>query len=317
MQRTIRFVTGVILVFALVIGALESASAAKPKVTATIAMIGQPVQQVAGEFVDVSILMGPGTDPHLFRPTRSDVGRLVASDLILWNGLDLEAQLEKTLHKLSKTKRVVAVGEVVLADRLLRSEEGKRDPHLWMDPQLWALVLERAFTEVAALVPHKSIEIEARAKAYLAELAELDRQAEQALATVPERARILVTAHDAFSYFGKRYGYQVEGVQGISTESEAGLKRIEDLVQLLAERRIPSVFVETSVSERNLRALIEGAAARGWTVRIGGTLYSDAMGAADTKAGTYLGMMTENVEQMVGALGGSTHALQRLEGKSQ
>lgn len=280
----------------------------KPKVVATLAMIAEPVEWVADGRADVSAMMGAGVDPHLYRATRSDIAKLVQADLILWNGLDLEAQLEDALVSLGDRTTVVAVGEAVAETALQTDEEGKRDPHLWMDPALWRAAITVAVQSLKDVDPDNAAHYAERLDLYMARLDQLDAYAETAMATVPADARYLVTAHDAFGYFGSRFNLTVRGIQGISTESEAGLRAIEDMVDLLVEQEIPAVFVETSVSERNVRALIEGAAARDWSVRIGGTLYSDAMGDPGTYEGTYIGMVDANVTRIVRAMGGDAPA---------
>ena len=196
-----------------------------------------------------------------------------------------------------------------IRDRLSPGEfQGHPDPHLWMDVALWSLVTEAARDALIAFDPPGAETYAANAAAYLAELAALDRFAKRTLGTVPPSVRVLVTAHDAFNYFGRAYGFEVIGIQGISTESEAGLRRIEELVDLLVDRQVAAVFVETSVSDRNVRALIAGAAARGHRMTIGGALYSDAMGAPGTYEGTYVGMIDHNVSTIAAALGGNVPA---------
>lgn len=298
---------GMLLAAALA-GGLAAPAAAQtvpPKVVATIAMIGEPLARIAGENAVVTSLMGPGIDPHLYRPTRADIAALTRADLVLWNGLDLEAQMADALAKIATVRPVVAVGEAVAGPALLDDPDGRRDPHVWMDPTLWRAAIGRAVDALCDLDPRNAETYRARFAEYADELRRLEAYGDRVIGGIPDKSRVLVTAHDAFGYFGRRFGVEVHGIQGISTESEAGLKAIEDLVALLVDRRIPSVFVETSVSDRNVRALIEGAAARGWTVRVGGTLYSDAMGDAGTYEGTYLGMIDANLTVISQALGGN------------
>ncbi len=278
----------------------------KIKAVATTGMIADTVRSVAGERAEVVALMGPGVDPHLYRQTRSDVITLARADIVFYNGLYLEAQLEKLLLELARTKPVVAVAERVPREKLLAHDQYKNkfDPHVWMDPALWAIVVETIRDELIARDPAGKADYEANAAKLLAELARLADYAKTVLASVPETQRVLITAHDAFRYFGRAYGYQVLGIQGISTESEAGLKEIEELVGQIVERRIGAIFVETSVSDRNVKALIEGAAARGHAVRIGGELFSDSMGNEGTYEGTYIGMIDHNATVIARALGG-------------
>jgi len=250
--------------------------------------------------------MGPGVDPHAFRQTRSDIAAMTATDLVLWNGLYLEAQMEDFLESLGESRPVIAVAETLPRDALLADEEydGRFDPHVWMDPTKWSQVVVAVRDALIEVAPQSADAFRANADTYLEELGALAGYSERVLASVPEESRVLLTAHDAFGYFGDAYGYEVIGIQGLSTESEAGLARIGELVDLLVEREIGAVFVESSVSDRNIRALIEGAASRGHEVTVGGELFSDAMGEPDTYEGTYIGMIDHNVTTIARALGG-------------
>ena len=285
-----------------------SAAATVKTVVATIAQIGEPMTAIAGGHVRIVTLMGAGVDPHLYRLTRSDVAKLTGADLILYNGLHLEAQMTDMLQRFAARKPVVAVGDALIGAKLLPWDGQTHDPHVWMDPRLWASALAAGVDALAKLDPGNAATYRRNAAAYFDRLAALDRRARDAIASIPRSSRALVTAHDAFGYFGRAYDIDVLAIQGISTESEAGIRKIEELVATLAERRIGAVFVETSVTERNVRALIEGAGARGHRVRIGGTLFSDAMGPHDQYTGTYLGMFDHNVTTIVRALGGSVPA---------
>jgi manganese/zinc/iron transport system substrate-binding protein len=275
-----------------------------PLVLATIAMIGEPARRLAGSAARVETLLGEGVDPHLYRPTRADSARLLRADLVLYHGLGLEGRLRDAIARVAAAGRpVLAVGEAVPREFLI-VEDGTPDPHVWMDPTLWGVAADAIAARLSALRPDQAPAIQGSLSAFRAEIAALDAWARRAIATIPEPRRVLVTAHDAFAYLGRRYGLAVEGIEGISTDSEAGVQRIRDLVDLLVARRIPAVFAETSVSDRNIRALIEGAAARGHRVALGGSLFSDAMGAPGTYEGTYIGMMDHNVTRIVRALGG-------------
>ncbi|MCU0906968.1 MAG: zinc ABC transporter substrate-binding protein [Rhodobacteraceae bacterium] len=275
-------------------------------VVATTAMIADAAAQVGGDLVEVTTLMGPGVDPHAYRQTRTDIVAMASADLVLWNGLYLEAQMEDFLRDLGRDTPVVAVAEAVPQDLLLGSEEyeGRFDPHLWMDPALWSRVVVAVRDAMIDAQPDAKATFTANADAYLADLQALTTYAAEVLASVPPDSRILLTSHDAFGYFGNAYGFEVVGIQGISTESEAGLQRIAELVDLLIARDIRAVFVETSVSDRNIRALIEGAQAAGHQVIIGGELFSDAMGEPGTYQGTYVGMIDSNATTIARALGG-------------
>ena len=275
-------------------------------VVATTGMIADAVTEVGGDLVEVRALMGAGVDPHAYRQTRTDIVALGNADLVLWNGLYLEAQMEAFLLELAETRPVVAVAEAVPQNLLIGSEdyEGRFDPHLWMNPNLWSRVVINVRDALIEIAPETEAQFRANADAYLTELAELSRYTTEVLSSVPVESRVVLSAHDAFNYFGNAYGFEVVGIQGISTESEAGLQRIAELVEMLVARDIRAVFVETSVSDRNVRALIEGAAAEGHEVIIGGELFSDAMGEPGTYEGTYLGMIDHNATIIASTLGG-------------
>jgi manganese/zinc/iron transport system substrate-binding protein len=279
------------------------------RVVATTGMIGDIVREVAGERADVTALMGQGVDPHLYRATRSDIARMVGADLVFYNGLLLEGKMTDALVKVARAgKPVFAVTELIDESYLMAPPafEGAFDPHVWMDPTAWTKAVEIVRDRLVENDPEGAEAYRAAAAPYLERLVALDAYARDVLATVPPERRSLVTAHDAFNYFGRRYGFEVLGIQGISTESEAGLKRIEELVGILVERKIPAVFVETTIPEQSVKALVAGAAARGHAVVVGGSLYSDAMGRPGTYEGTYVGMIDHNVTVIAKALGGRT-----------
>lgn len=278
----------------------------KLTIVTTTGMIADAARAVGGDLVEVTALMGPGVDPHAYRQTRSDIVAMVGADLVLWNGLYLEAQLEGFLLNLSERQPVVAVAQALSPDALIAHEDyaGRFDPHVWMDPALWVQVVNTTAMALSDLSPENAAVFAGNAARYIAETESLARYAQDVLATVPEASHVLISAHDAFGYFGAAYGFEVIGIQGISTESEAGLQRIAALVDLLVTRDVRAVFVETSVSDRNIRALIEGAASRGHEVVIGAGLYSDAMGAPETYEGTWIGMIDHNVTAIARALGG-------------
>ena len=281
------------------------ATAQPLKLVASTGMIADTVGRIAGDRAEVTALMGPGVDPHTYRQTRSDIARMAGADAVFWNGLYLEAQLEEFFLSLGKRKPVFAVGEgVPVASRLAHdSYRDRYDPHVWMDPSLWRHVVEATRDALIELDADGADSYRANAETVIADLDRLAAYSRQQLDGVPPTARVVVTAHDAFRYFGRAYGFEVIGIQGMSTESEAGLKHIEEMVGLLVDRKIGAIFVESSVSDRNVKALVEGAAARGWPVKIGGQLYSDAMGPPGTYEGTYLGMIDHNVTTIAGALG--------------
>jgi len=306
------FRAAVIAVCSLVsIGAM---AAERLKVVATTGMIADAARVVGGDNVEVSALMGPGVDPHAHRPTRSDIATALRADLVLRHGLRLEAQMDAFFEGLTRRVPVHAVGEAVPAAERLANPDypGESDPHVWMAPAKWAHVVRAVEAALSEALPENAAAFAAARIAYEAELRLLEDYAADMAGSVPDAGRVLVTAHDAFGYFGHAYSFDVEGIQGISAESEAGLQRIAELVELLVERRVPAAFVETSVSDRNIRALVEGAAAAGHPVAIGGELYSDAMGEPGTYEGTYLGMMDHNITVIGRALGANLPLAGRL-----
>lgn len=291
---------------------VASVAAAQPtsypyRITTTVGMVTDIVRHVAGDKATVTGIIGEGVDPHLYKPTRNDVAALMNADVVFYNGLMLEGKMADTLIKVSRSgRKVFAVTERIDESFLLEppAMEGHYDPHVWMDVAAWKQAVQAVARSLAEYDPANAEAYRTAAERYGHELDRLDAYAKKSLATIPERQRVLVTAHDAFHYFGRAYGLRVEGIQGVSTESEAGLERINRLVDDIVKNQVRAVFVETSVSDKNVRALIEGAAARGHRLAIGGTLYSDAMGKPGTYEGTYIGMIDHNVTTITRALGG-------------
>lgn len=299
------------LFFALAMAiAPANAGSEKLKIVATTGMIADAASRIGGDLVEVTALMGPGVDPHSYRQTRSDIVAMTRADLVLWHGLYLEAQMEEFLGKLSKSRNVVAIAESLPEELLITHEDysDKKDPHIWMDPKMWSLVMPTISAALSSAQPESEAAFAANTAQYQQELLELASYGKNALSTIAPESRFLITAHDAFNYFGLAHDFEVIGIQGISTESEAGINRMSELVDLLVDRKIGAVFVESSVSDRNIRALIEGAAAKGHTVTIGGELFSDAMGVPGSYEGTYLGMLDHNITTITGALGGDVPA---------
>ncbi|AHM58816.1 manganese ABC transporter manganese binding lipoprotein [Flammeovirgaceae bacterium 311] len=276
-------------------------------IVATTGMIADAASIIAGDSARVWGLMGPGVDPHLYKPTQGDIRRLSEADLVLYNGLLLEGKMQEVLQKMERNKPVVAVASAIEKSRLLVPEghAGAPDPHIWFDVQLWRQAVLTVSRAMQQHNPGHASLYQQHTDAYLQELDSLDQWVRQTLATIPEEQRVLVTAHDAFGYFGKAYGIEVKGLQGISTLAEYGLRDIQELVTFIAARKIPAVFVESSVSEKALEAVVTGARERGHTVRIGGSLFSDAMGQPGTPEGSYLGMVRHNVITITEALKGN------------
>ncbi len=274
---------------------------------ATVGMIADIVRNVAGDKAVVHGIIGEGVDPHVYKPSRPDVVVLSESDIVFYNGLMLEGKMGDVLIRVArKGKPVHAVTEEILdgGDYVMTDAEEHYDPHVWMDVQGWIKATDVVAKALAEYDSENAEYYKANGAKYKKELVKLDAYAKRVVSSIPEKQRVLVTAHDAFNYMGRAYGLKVMGIQGMSTESEAGVKRIEDLVSYLSENSIPAVFVESSVSDKNVKALVEGSKAKGHSIRIGGELFSDAMGASGTYEGTYIGMIDHNVTVLTRALGG-------------
>ena len=283
------------------------ASDASYQVAATIGMIADLASVIGGDHIHVDTIIGAGADPHVYKHTAKDVKLIKGADLVLYNGFHLEGKMDSVLGKMQEQGlNVHAVAEAVIdKGTLLKDEEGAEDPHLWMDVSEWRKVAQHVLKTLSTedLAPHHA-EFESNYQALDQQLEALNLYAKKSLSSIPERQRQLITAHDAFGYMERAYGLKVRGIQGLSTESEAGLKDIENLVSFIKKKKIPAIFVESSVSDKNVKALIEGCNAQNHQVTIGGELFSDAMGTAGTYEGTYLGMMDHNITTITNALGG-------------
>jgi manganese/zinc/iron transport system substrate-binding protein len=279
-------------------------SSRQVRVVATIGMITDVAQNVGGERVSVSGLMGPGVDPHLYKASEGDVGRLSDADVIFYNGLHLEAKMGEVLEQMGGQTKTVAVTSGIDEALLLSPPEfeGAHDPHVWFDVTLWMKAVETIRDAFIEVDPGSADLYRANAQAYLAQLEELQAYVQEQTARVPEQQRVLITAHDAFNYFGRAYGFEVRGLQGISTATEAGTGDVQGLAAFIADKQIPAIFVESSVPVRNIEAVQAAVEAKGFRVSIGGELFSDAMGDWGTEEGTYIGMVRHNVDTIVGAL---------------
>lgn len=277
-------------------------SSSPVRVVCTTGMVADIVKNVGGKWVTVEALMGEGVDPHLYKPSTGDVSKLEQAEAIFYSGLHLEGKMGELFEHLAQRKRVFAITDDIPRAELLNVGGEQFDPHVWFDVKLWSQSTALVERELSKLDPAHAADYQSQATLYREQLEELDRTCREQLAQVPQPRRVLVTAHDAFSYFGRAYHVEVKAIQGVSTDSEAGVREINELVEFIALRQVKAVFVETSVDPRNVRALIEGCAARGHAVTVGGSLYSDAMGAADTPEGTYVGMVRKNVSLIVAAL---------------
>jgi len=274
-------------------------------IVTTTAHIADLVQNIVGDKARVEALIGAGIDPHLYRPLRSDIMKLSSADMIFYNGRHLEGQMVELLETLGNTKPSIGIGDEM--DDLIRAEDGAFDPHLWMDVRNWNKATDIVTATLEGQLPTYKEEFTEAANLYKEQLHTLDNEIRQNLAAIPDHKRVLITAHDAFAYYGAAYDIEVIGIQGISTASEAGLHQIEAMVDLVSERQIPALFAETSVSDQNIKAIIEGVKRKGRDITLGGTLYSDSLGAADSEAGTYIGMMRSNTNTIVKALNHTTN----------
>ena len=277
------------------------------RVVATTTIVGDLVRTIGGPDVALDVLMGPGVDPHLYKASAGDVRRMGSAGAVFYNGLHLEGKMSEVLEEMGERGvTTVAVGECVPDDRLITSAgfSGIHDPHVWFDVGAWALTADCVSEALAMLDPPNAEAYRERARAYAEELNALDAWVREKVSVLLPEQRILVTAHDAFSYFGRAYGFEVRGLLGVSTASEAGTSDVQELAAFIAERGIPAVFVETSVPPRYIEALAEAVAARGRTVGIGGSLFSDSLGNSGSPAGTYPGTVRANVETIVAALWG-------------
>ena len=282
---------------------------AKPKVVATTTQVADLVRQIAGDSVEVVTIMGPGVDPHTYKPTTADLGQLATAKVVFYNGLHLEGTLTEKLEQ-SLGARAVAVSQEIPLPLLITSEGESMafDPHIWFEPRLWADCARTVGEVLGYNMPGQTLQMRERARQVAEKIGQLESWAKQRIATIPPQQRVLITSHDAYNYFGRAFGMEVRGIQGISTESEAGIGALDSAVSFIVERKIPAVFVESSVSPRTIERVIADAKARGVNVVIGGELFSDAMGTPGSHPGyaveTWEGMFRYNVDTIVAALGG-------------
>lgn len=282
----------------------EGSNIAALRVVATTSIVADAVAVVGGERVAVTGLMGPGIDPHLYKASAGDVRAIELAGIIFYNGLHLEAAMATVLERMSAQRPTVAVTAGIDRAMLLSPPgyEGYYDPHVWFDVSLWMVVVETIRDALTDFDPAGAAVYEQNAAAYLKELEALDDYVKEQAGKLPAEKRVLITAHDAFNYFGRAYGFDVIGLQGISTVAEASTSDVQELSSLIVERRVPAVFIESSVSPRNIEAVQAAVQARGYTVRIGGELFSDALGSSDSPEATYIGMVRYNIDTIVSAL---------------
>lgn len=278
----------------------------KLKVVCTIGMITDLVENISGGLAEVKGLMGPGVDPHLYKATPGDVGALQKADIIFYNGLHLESKMGELFEKMGTHRTTVAVTRSLPESELISPEgfSSLHDPHVWFDVTLWKSAVSEVERALSQKKPASAELFGRNAAAYRLKLDSLHNWVTQMAQSIAPEQRVLITAHDAFGYFGKRYGFEVVGLQGISTEAEAGTSDVQALVNLIVTRKIKAIFIESSVPEKNIKAVQEAVRARGWEVAIGGELFSDAMGDKATAEGTYIGMVSHNMATITRALTG-------------
>ncbi|MGE7606100.1 metal ABC transporter solute-binding protein, Zn/Mn family [Peribacillus frigoritolerans] len=274
----------------------------KLDVVTTTGMIGDLVENIGGKHVEVTSLMGPGVDPHLYKATQGDVKTLDSADMIFYNGLHLEGKMTDIFEMMSKDKPTIAVTEDFKENQLRKVGATEHDPHVWFDVKLWIVAAEAVKKELIAKDPDHEAEYRENYEEYILQLEELDKYVHEEINKVPEDQRVLVTAHDAFGYYGQSYGLDVRGLQGINTLSEYGSKDVTDMRNYLVENKIKAIFIESSVPRKAIEAVIQGAGKQGHKVEIGGELFSDAMGERGTEEGTYIGMVRHNTDTIVRAL---------------
>ena len=313
MKQHKRKVWLVIICFALLLSACGRVEAGRTpadlsqrpiQVVTTIGMITDIVKNVGGERVRIIGLMGPGVDPHLYKASEGDVTRLAEADVVFYGGLHLEAKMAEVFERMQGRVTTVAVTDKIDRALLLAPPEfeGAYDPHVWFDVRFWMQAVESVRDTLAQVDPVNAGRYESNTRAYLAELQALHEYVRARAASVPPEQRVLITAHDAFNYFGRAYGFEVRGLQGISTATEAGTADVQGLAAFIAERKIRAIFVESSVPQRTIEAVQAAVRARGFDVQIGGELFSDAMGNPGTPEGTYIGMVRHNIDTIVDAL---------------
>lgn len=277
----------------------------KLKVVTTTTMLTDLVRQIGGDAIHMEGLMGSGVDPHLYKASEGDVNKLYTADIVFYSGLHLEGKLVDIFEKMERQhKKTVALAEILDKSELLSSENfaSSYDPHIWFNVQFWKKIAQYATEKLQEADPENAGLFAANSKRYLQELDALDKEVRETIETLPKEKRILVTAHDAFNYFGEAYGFQVLGLQGISTATEAGVQDVQRLSEFIINNKVKSIFIETSVPRRTIEALQASVASKGHAISIGGSLYSDALGSKGTVEGTYIGMFRHNVNTIVEAL---------------
>ncbi|HAI17617.1 MAG TPA: manganese transporter [Xanthomarina gelatinilytica] len=277
----------------------------KPNIVTTTTMITDLVKNIGGKKINVQGLMGSGVDPHLFKASEGDVSKLANADIIFYGGLHLEGKLVEVFEKMSRQNiKTIAVSDALDKTTLIASElfPGNYDPHIWFNIDYWIQITQYVADQLSKTDPENKLFYETNAKNYIKKLEVLKKEITATIQTLPKEKRILVTAHDAFSYFGKAYDFEVVGLQGLSTATEAGVQDVQKLATFIIDKKVKAIFVESSVPKRTIEALQAAVTSKGHDVSIGGTLYSDALGNSGSMEGTCIGMFQYNVNTIVNAL---------------
>jgi len=273
-------------------------------IVATTGIIEDALNNIVGDSAEVSALMGPGTDPHLYKPTPGDIELLDQADVIVTNGLHLEGKMAEMLQKYGLEKPVLSISDGIPEEEIIKSADfaDSFDPHIWFDSKIWLKGLSGIVAELSKIEPTQADYFASNFDRYKKQVEDMDKAVQSELDLLTDHSKVLITSHDAFSYFGRRYGIEVKGIQGISTLSEVGLRDISAMVDFVIERKIKAIFVETSTSNKTAQSIVDGCEARGYYVALRGPLYSDALGEPDAEGGTYIGMVKANVKMIVEGL---------------
>ncbi len=276
----------------------------KLNIVVTTNILGDMVDNIVKSKANVTTLMGAGVDPHLYKATQNDISALMNADIIIYNGLHLEGKMGEIFEGITGNQLVIAASDGIPDSLLITSNDfqGAHDPHIWFDPNLWAQSCLYITDQIARKVPSATEEITVWGRSYANNMSGIDFWIKQELKQLPKDKRLLITAHDAFGYFGRAYDIKVKGLQGLSTLSEYGLKDVTEMVDYIIDNKVKSIFVETSVNQQSVEAVVEGCKQKGYNVEIGNQLYSDAMGAPNSNGGTYLKMMKHNVSSIIRGL---------------
>jgi len=298
---------GVLLIFLTIFSSCKNENSTingKLKIVTTTTMITDLVKNIGKDSVSVQGLMGSGVDPHLYKASEGDVSKLTSADVVFYSGLHLEGKLVDVFEKMGRNTNTIALTEALDKNGLIGSEyfASNYDPHIWFNIEYWKQITNYLTLELGKLDPQNATFFEENKRAYLIKLDALEVEVRETIRQLPEDKRVLVTAHDAFNYFGKEYGFEVVGLQGLSTATEAGVQDVQSLAKLIIEKKVKAIFVESSVPKRTIEALQQAVQSKDYDVQIGGTLYSDALGNAGTEEGTYIGMFRYNVNTIVQAL---------------